>query len=176
MRGTAGKAEGCVLLRGQTNGLGYMAGEWQKFIPDGKTEWIRNYGIHDEKHGLWKGFHANGQLHYERYYSRDKPFGLCRFYFDNGQPEHQGVFDQAGVKEGEWVQYARDGRVLWHILYENGKKTNVMQDPTGPADYKIKPKTGASLDDFLKNAAFASEQEERDYKNWLNSVGLTPTI
>lgn len=176
VRATGGKSEGQILLRGNTTTDGHRFGLWEKFYPDGKLEWRHQYAFRGQKHGHFLGFFPNGQKHYDRYFDNDKPFGMCEVYFDNAQIRHKGLYDLAGIKEGEWVEYDRNGRVLWHVLYENSKKKKIMQDPDGPADYKVNNVPLTSLDDFLKNATFASKREESEYKKWLASVGLTPTI
>ena len=87
----------------------------------------------DEKEGLYKHWHENGELWQEHYYKRNKIDGLCKVYYMNGKLSSESNWNRNGKNglskewygngqlesEGNYKDFKEDG--LWKWWHENGQ-------------------------------------------------------
>ncbi len=81
-------------------------------------------GIVDEngwKQGDWKEFYEEyASLKAKGKYKNNKPIGKWEYYFPDSSVEITGYFNNRGEKEGEWIWYYPNRKVLMIENYEDG--------------------------------------------------------
>ena len=103
--------------------------------------------IQNKKEGIWKGFHSDGTLRYEKNYKNGKMDGLSKDYIDrqlvteqnfkdneedgpyktywlNGLPELQVYVEgnyKNGERDGSFKEYKPNGKLKKETTYKNGK-------------------------------------------------------
>ena len=72
------------------------------------------------KHGEWKTWHANGQLHMRGQYHRDQKVGRFVYWHPNGQIAAEGNFREDQY-EGDWVWWHPNGQKAVYGTFRNGQ-------------------------------------------------------
>lgn len=65
--------------------------------------------------------------------NKQKNLEVYRDYHPNGRVFRTGFFNDSGMKEGKWLYYDEDGKLLQDEIYKNGKEDGVWNwyDKTG---------------------------------------------
>lgn len=109
---------GAVIARGNYID-GYKEGKWEYIINDHREEGSYFEGF---RNGLWKYFYlSNNQLRFEGAFENGQPNGIHTYYYDNGQVKRRGEY-KAGIKEGIWEFFEKDGARTVTIEYSNGEE------------------------------------------------------
>ena len=89
-----------------------------------KSDALIGEGIVDEngwKQGEWKEFYEeSGELKAKGKYKDNKAVGYWEYYFPEGNIELKGEYTQQGNKDGEWIWYYPDNKILMIENYYNG--------------------------------------------------------
>ncbi len=86
---------------------------------------VVGHGLFDaagRKQGNWKLFYDNGRILSEGKYVDNKRIGLWKFYYENGKIEQTGAFDKDGFYSGEWQWFYMDGNPRIVELYFEGER------------------------------------------------------
>ena len=86
-------------------------------------------GTHKDgkKHGPWKLYHRNGELKSEATFHEGLYTGYYCAYHDNGVKFREGRYPEIqensrdGRKEGEWLDFRRDGSMKSRGTYNRGR-------------------------------------------------------
>lgn len=73
----------------------------------------------DRRVGQWKWYHGVRALDSLVTYAANRPHGVCRIWYSNGEMAFEGQF-QDGQPDGEWRWYSKDGRLDSLKNYRNG--------------------------------------------------------
>jgi len=97
---------------------------------------IRFEGITDDnglRQGLWKEFYETGELRSEGHYRNSTLTGNWNFYFQDKRVEITGSYNNKGEKIGEWIWYYSDGQPMIIENWEAGllQGDYVEYDETG---------------------------------------------
>jgi antitoxin component YwqK of YwqJK toxin-antitoxin module len=81
---------------------------------------------YDNKEGLYKTYHFDGQLYEECFYMNNKKTGLYKSYYDNGQLEEETNYIN-GKPDGISKRYYENGQLESECTYVNGKKDGLCK-------------------------------------------------
>ena len=91
-----------------------------------------------KKHGPWKLYHPNGEVKSEAIFHEGLYTGYYCAYHDNGGKFREGKYAEIqgnsrdGRKEGEWLQFRRDGSLETRVTYDRGRvMERVRYDESG---------------------------------------------
>ena len=77
--------------------------------------------VNSAEEGIWKYYHANGNLKYEVEYTKGKLNGILKFYFKNGKPKYELKYVD-GQREGYYKSFYLNGKVEVEGYYQNDEQ------------------------------------------------------
>ncbi len=88
-------------------------------VKDFPAEAIYEEGVilDGRRDGLWKRYHANGELRSEIHYTQDAPFGDYRLYSDDGNLYEEGRWEH-GVNVGHLRRYWPNGTIQQMLTFD----------------------------------------------------------
>ena len=136
-----------------------------------KSDALIGEGIVDEngwKQGEWKEFYEeSGELKAKGKYKDNKAVGYWEYYFPEGNIELKGEYTQQGNKDGEWIWYYPDNKILMIENYYNGNYDGKVFSLNEKGDTLF----SGNYDDGLENGKFMYKNdsviEEHYYMNGL---------
>jgi antitoxin component YwqK of YwqJK toxin-antitoxin module len=87
--------------------------------------------------GLWRAYHDNGRLAWQRHYVDGIPEGVCSTWYSNGMLEHAVGYSN-GVYQGMMTLYDEDGTIAQLRPYANGRIDGVVSNWYQSALYTVK--------------------------------------
>ena len=100
-------------------------GLWRQWHANGQLEVELNY-VNNKIEGLWRQWHENGQLQNEVNYVNDKREGLYRRWHENGQLQHEGNYVN-DKSEGLWRWWHENGQLEQEINHVNDKREGLFR-------------------------------------------------
>ncbi|MBI3509291.1 MAG: tetratricopeptide repeat protein [Bacteroidetes bacterium] len=99
---------------------GNLTGEFDLYTLDGKISSKTNY-LMGKRNGTATEYFSNGKTKSEGDYKNDDAIDEWKIYFENGNIQREGMFKEAGNREGVWKEYYRNGKVSADATYKSGK-------------------------------------------------------
>lgn len=146
-----GKKQGKWILMGKHKpGTCYRVdqkAEEGKYRDNKKTDiWIEYYCNSNMKNKLtfvngrpdgyaWM-FHENGKISEEGNWKNNRWIGNYKLYYDNGQIQHEFVFNQTGKREGPQKYYYDNGQLAIEGNFVNGKESGLIKEYYENGDLK----------------------------------------
>ncbi len=99
-----------------------------KFFKGGEeiSEGLASLTIH--KNGEWNELYDNKQIKVLGNYKNDVKTGTWIYYFNNGQIEQSGAYNDKGQAIGDWKWYYNSGKILRSETFENGVEEGILTE------------------------------------------------
>lgn len=81
-------------------------------------------------------YHENGKISEEGNWKNNRWVGNYKLYYENGQVQHQFVFNASGKREGAQTYYYENGQVAIEGNFVNGKESGVIKEYHENGDLK----------------------------------------
>jgi len=100
---------------------GAREGPWVVNVGDSREE--GNY-IMGDKHGIWKTYYRNGQLHHTGNFVQGVPDGRHLIYFPDGTLKEEQHYVM-GRRDKNWRKYYENGSLFLTITYRNDEEIRI---------------------------------------------------
>jgi antitoxin component YwqK of YwqJK toxin-antitoxin module len=99
---------------------------FKEYYPSGELR-LEAYYRDGKLHGEYTEYYESNKMKSACQYSRGTRYGLGCEYYENGIQSSLVEYDENGKKTGTEYQHYSDGILKANILWEDGKKVNVME-------------------------------------------------
>ena len=104
---------------------GLKQGEFILLTLDG-TFAVKGFMNKNKNDGNWKYYYENGQLECTGDFDNDEPTGKWTWFYQNGLIKCEGIFIN-GKPDGQWLKYNEDGSTYKIINYYSGEVISLVQ-------------------------------------------------
>ena len=131
-------------------------------------------------HGKWEGWYPNGVVQFRGEWKDDDRTGDWEFYFENGQLDEKGAYDENGKKTGKDQcrpsgitemegTYRRPADGKWSYFYLNGspQSDQVYKDGLLDGKFVIYNRRGK----VVQEAEYKAGGKHGTYKRWNEQTG-----
>jgi antitoxin component YwqK of YwqJK toxin-antitoxin module len=87
---------------------------------------VHGFTSNNKNVGTWQYYYENGQLECKGDFNDDKPTGKWVWYYKNGVKKSEGIFIK-GKPEGKWIQYDKSGYTKLIIKYNAGELLSIVE-------------------------------------------------
>ena len=106
-------------------------GSYEIYNGDGPTKTYIDEGVvgsegtyeNNLKTGLWKTYHKNGELWAKGTYKESKKVNQWKSFDENGNLRTIKLYNEAGIRHGDWSFYDEEGSLTKTQIWVNGKLT-----------------------------------------------------
>lgn len=107
---------------------GFKDGEFMMLTMDGNYA-VKGYMKKNKNHGEWNYYYDNGELECAGSFNNDLPSGKWKWFYISGELKCEGNFID-GKAEGMWKQYDKNGSLNSFINYRAGEViTHIKTNP-----------------------------------------------
>lgn len=120
---------GLLLSEGIVDEAGNKNGRWKDLYSSGKIQAEGQYSD-NRRSGLWKFYNEFEKGEQTGSFNNGRPDGIWKWYYDNGTILREEVYFQ-GVRDGEYTEYSRTGKVIAQGQYSDGEKIGEWKYDSG---------------------------------------------
>lgn len=100
--------------------MGFRAhGEFVDFFENGSIEYKAKYvnGLPD---GQVSAYRSEGKLFYSEFWHNSHIEGKTEYYYENGQLQSTGTYNEQGIEDGEFREYHDNGKLRLYLKFDKG--------------------------------------------------------